>query len=311
MHWLDVVNRDPVPWLLDPSNPSVRYLTLKRVFKAPPSKLAAEQQRMLEWEPVRTLIDHWDRTNYWGRLANPYYGGAMGNFGTLYLLYQLGVPRFPRIEPVCENLLQRGRTPEGYFMSETARSKPWLCYTGMALEILTHFGYGGDDRTRSSWRALIQAILHNPDNLACPLADNLCQDALVKVLKAFLLRPAAERSDEEHAAMDWVRTQLTDYAAVIHQGGERSTKGIHFPRHDRTDELELGRALARTRAKTHPRVGELLEDILRLQDENGRWPKQAITPELTVEGIQKPSRWLTLEAVHTVMLIYGGNAYAA
>ena len=310
MHWLDVVNRDPVPWLLDPSNPSARYLTLKLIFETPPSRLETEQNRILTWQPVQTLIDHWDRTNYWGRIANPYYGGSMGNFGTLYLLYQLGAPRFPKVEPVCENLLQRGRTAEGRFMPERSREAPWLCYTGMALEILTHFGYSTDTRTRSSWQVLIDSILHNPDNLTCPLADNLCQDGLVKVLKALVLRPEMERTAEERVAIDRIRQLLTQHAALLHRG-ERITHGIHFPRHDHTDTVELSHTLAQTRARTHPRVGELLEDLLAFQDESGRWPKQAMTPELTVERIQQPSRWLTLEAVHTVMLIYGGNAYAA
>jgi hypothetical protein len=310
MHWLDVVNRDPVPWLLDPSNPSARYLTLKLIFEAPAAKLAAEQTRILDWQPVQALIDHWDRTNYWGRLANPYYGGPMGNFGTLYLLCQLGVPRFPKVEPVCENLLQRGRSPEGYFMSETSRLAPWLCYTGMALETLIHFGYGEDARTRSSWQTLIRTILDTPDAMICPLADNLCQDGLVKVMRALLLRPEPERTTEDQAALRWVREQLTQHAALLHTR-ERTVKEIHFPRHDHTDIVELGHTLAQTRARTHPRVGELLEDVLTLQTQVGRWPKQAITPELNVEGIQQPSRWLTLEAVHTVMLIYGGNAYAA
>ncbi len=310
MHWLDVVNRDPVPWLLDPSNPSARYLTLKLIFENPDARLEAEQKRILDWQPVRTLIDHWDRTNYWGRIANPYYGGAMGNFGTLYLLYQLGAPRFPKVEPVCENLLQWGRTPEGRFVSDRGRSSPWVCYTGMALELLTHFGYNADARTRSSWQALIQTILNNPDDLICPLADNLCQDGLVKILKALLLRPEPDRTAEDRAALGWVREQLTQHAALLHRK-ERSIRDIRFPRHDQTDIIELAHTLAQTRAKTHPRIGELLEDLLSLQDASGRWPKQALTPEFTVEGIQRPSRWLTLEAVHTVMLIYGGNAYAA
>jgi hypothetical protein len=295
---------------LDPSNPSARYLTLKHIFEAPADKLEEEQKRILAWQPVRSLIDHWDRTNYWGRIANPYYGGVMGNFGTLYLLCQLGAPRFPEVEPVCENLLQKGRAEDGQFMPERNRPSLWLCYTGMALEILTHFDYGADVRTQSSRQSLIHTLLDDPDSLACPLADNLCQDGLVKVLKALLLRSKMKRTVEEQAAIAWIRDQLTQHASLLHRR-ERNAKGIHFPRHDHTDTVELCHALAQTRARTHPRVGELLEDLLNLQDENGRWPKQAMTPEFTVEGLGQPSRWLTLEAVHTVMLIYGGNAYAA
>ncbi len=53
--------------------------------------------------------------HFWGRAESPYYGGPVGNFGTLYLLAQMGVPRYPEIEPVCENLLAIGRRRDGHY----------------------------------------------------------------------------------------------------------------------------------------------------------------------------------------------------
>ncbi len=43
MHWMDLVARDPVPWLLDPGNPSVRLQTLVCV-RASVTQLATEQR---------------------------------------------------------------------------------------------------------------------------------------------------------------------------------------------------------------------------------------------------------------------------
>ena len=60
----------------------------------------------------------------------------------------------------------------------------------------------------------------------------------------------------------------------------------------------------------HIRLEELVRRILLLQDEEGRWIKAESTPAFTVERIHQPSRWLTLEAVHTLTLIYGDMIYA-
>ena len=49
MSWTDVVKRDAVPWLLDPTNPSARILTLREIFDQPEERLTDEYVRLLEW----------------------------------------------------------------------------------------------------------------------------------------------------------------------------------------------------------------------------------------------------------------------
>ncbi len=136
MSWVDIIGRDPVPWLLDPGNPSARFLTLKHIFRKPTASLQEEQARILTWAPVAMLRRHWVPINFWGRAASPYYGGPIGNFGTLFLLTQLGTPRISETDAVCENLLERGRMPDGSFAPGDKTAAPWLAYTGIALQIL-------------------------------------------------------------------------------------------------------------------------------------------------------------------------------
>ena len=59
--WLDLVKRDPVPWLLDPANPSARLLTLRHLFKRSETALQDENARLLAWSPIVILREHWNR----------------------------------------------------------------------------------------------------------------------------------------------------------------------------------------------------------------------------------------------------------
>ena len=159
MRWLNFVSRDPVPWLLDPENPSSRFLTLRDIFNKDDETIVNEQARILEWEPIIRLRSHWDPVNHWGRTGTPYYGGSVGSFGSLHMLQQIGAPSFPEALVTCEALLSTGMTEQGIFSPEKNVTAPWLCYTGIALNILTHFGYEDDPRVKAVCKILVQKIL--------------------------------------------------------------------------------------------------------------------------------------------------------
>ncbi len=277
MRWLDLVKRDPVPWLLDPENPSARLLTLRHLLKKPETGLPEEHARLLAWKPITTLREHWNHVNFWGRENDPYYGGAIGNFGTLYLLSQLGAPLFPEVEPVCENLLNRGRSENGRFMPEETPAAPWLCYTGMALQVMWHFGYGNDLRARSALLALEQIVLLRSEKLECPIANGICHHGLVKALAALLSIPIAQREVNEEQAIAVLGERLMNYP---YDFGKHDADWLlpGFPRYYRSDLIELCHVLAQTSYRTHPRFEELLQQMLALQNAEGRWCKARPTP---------------------------------
>ncbi|MBN1249406.1 MAG: hypothetical protein JXC32_17225 [Anaerolineae bacterium] len=310
MAWIDLIGRDPVPWLLDPGNPSARYLTLKHIFRKPAAALLEEQSRLLAWRPVAMLRRHWTPTSFWGRATTPYYGGAAGNFGTLYLLTQLGSPPFPEVEPTCESLLEHGRRPDGTFGPGDQAAAPWLSYTGMALQILTHFGYAGDPRTVQGWAMLAQAIADNPDTLGCPVADRGCRAAGVKALGALLHRGGDGPLNSDRVTINTVCHYLLDQP-YDWQGRDADWLLARFPRYYDTDLLELGHMLAHTTYRDSSLCKTVIELMIRRQDGEGHWIKAKNTPVFPEERINQPSRWLTFEAVHTLMLTYGDTMYAA
>ncbi len=306
---MELVARDPVPWLLDPGNPSVRVLALKHIFKRGPTELAEDQQRLLDWKPVAALRRHWDSINFWGRSDNPYFGGPVGNFGTLYLFAQLGVPRRSEIASACENLLTRGRHSEGYFAPQDVSAAPWLSFNGIALQVLTHFGYGDDPGALDAWNVMLTAFGSAPDHLGCALADRACRAGAVKALGALIHRNETQPTDRDAKAIEILCDYLLkhDYAW---EGEDADWLLPRFPRYYDADIIELCHVLAHTPARDHPRAQAILRRMLALQDSLGRWSKMKTTPALSEERVLQPSRWLTFEAVHSLMLTYGDNAYA-
>lgn len=310
MRWLDLVARDPVPWLLDPENPSSRYLTLCHIFLKDAGTLVAEQTRILNWEPIQILRTHWDPVTHWGRANAPYFGSAVGSFGTLNMLQQIGAPLFPEVQATCESLLSTGRNELGVFTPEINATAPWLCYTGIALQTLTHFGYGDDPRTRAARNTLVYAILHEPENLACPMVRGDCRDGMVKALSALLHHPVKQRSHDVEKAIDILGDNLIDFNYDF-EGEDAEWAQPSYPRYYESDLMELCHVLAHTNYRRDSRFIRLLERLLSLQDAEGRWHKARPTPSLSIERILQPSRWLTYEAIHTLTSVYGDDIYAS
>ena len=311
MSWLHVVSRDPVPWLLDPANPSARYLALRDIFQRPETDLRTDREAILRWAPVQDLIEKADPVSFWGRAENSYFGGPLGNFGTLYSLAQAGAPGFPLAEKVCEHLLQRGRRADGRFAPPGFGPITWLCYTGMALQILWHFGFGEDPRTESSKNALVEAVLLNPAALVCALSGNVCAWGLVKALSGLLSIPPAHRTADDQTAIQQVTQRLLDHPFNF-DGRNADWLSLRFPRYYESDIVELSHILAYSADLQHPRFLAYVRRMETLQTPQGRWPTSYATGgRLDVETLHQPSRWLTWEAVHTLMLVHGGNAYAS
>jgi hypothetical protein len=308
MRWLDLVSRDPVPWLLDPENPSARYLTLLNIFHKSNETLSDEQARIMNWEPIKRLRSHWDPVNHWGRPNAPYYGGPVGSFGSLHMLQQIGAPCFPEALATCEALLGAGMIEEGVFTPEKNTSAPWLCYTAIAINILSHFGYRDDSRVLAARETIVDAVLHKPEKLICSMVGGECRDGLVKALYTLLHFTETIRSHDDETTIDTLCEKLISYNYDF--AGEDAEWALpRYPRYYESDILELCHVLAHTKYRNDARLANLLQPLLAMQDTNGKWLKARATPSLSIERLQQPSRWLTYEAIHTLTSVYGDDIY--
>ncbi len=311
MSWLNHVQRDPVPWLLDPENPSARLLTLQHIFMRPEESLGAEYRTILTWKPVQTLLRYANPVSFWGRADNPFFGAAAGTFGILHALAQMNVPPFEILLDACEHLLARGRLADGRFAPDAAQPEIWLCYTGMALQLLTHFGLEDDARVQSARRTLTQAILHQPQQLFCPIAGGECPSGLVKALQGLESITVVMRTAEDTEAIECLAERLLRWP-FDWERRDADWLRLRFIRYYESDLLELAHVLAHAGYTENLRLRAFVAQLEALQSEEGRWQKtRPSAHELQIERIFQPSRWLTFEAIHTLMLVFGGNAYAS
>lgn len=296
-----ILNGDPIPWLLEPENPSARYLTLRDLFDAGDADLPKEkaQEAILRWGPVQQMLHMMDPVHFWGRASNPFYGGAMSTHATLKLLAELGVPLTEDIRSACENLLQTGQHKSGGFTYDGTPGRRMLCYTGTSARTLIHFGYWGDERVERALEYIVTRVT-TPGGLVCPYADHRpCQWSVSKALGALAAVPAIARDDAHAEAVQALADAVLDYEFDFEGRDERWMR-FGFPLDYQSELTELCDMLAQLDYGPDPRFSALLELIVAQQTEDGRWLKQYGTRALQVEKRGEPSKWVTLRVLRTL-----------
>ena len=103
MHRLEGMRGNPLPWLLEPENPSVRYLTLRDLLDRPAedAEVRAARTAIPGSPPVAQLLAAQDRDGYWAK-RDYYLPKHSGTFWTLTVLVDLGLTaEHERIRRAC------------------------------------------------------------------------------------------------------------------------------------------------------------------------------------------------------------------
>jgi hypothetical protein len=299
--WPSDLKADPTPWLLEPENPSARYLTLRHLLDSgePEAQVTEAREAIPTWPPVREILDQMDPVSFWGRADRPFYGGAVGTHATLHLLAELGVPRLAQLEAACENLLAYGQHDSGGFTYDGTPGRILLCYTGNAVRTLLRFGYGSDPRLEQAIDYLVTRATA-PGGLACPYADGEeCQWGITKALGAFADLPAASRTSDRVGAVAALADALLDHEFDF-EGRDARWLDFGFPLDYQSELIELCDVLARLDYGLDPRLNQLLGIVLAAQTPDGRWVKRYGTRALKVEERGQPSKWITIRALRAL-----------
>jgi len=161
------LNGDPLPWLLDPENPSVRYWTLVDILDRPANDPEVLDARagIAGQTLVKELFALQHPNGYWGEETKPH--AAQGAVGVLTLLYMLGVPPDKRTAAGCDSFLKFCQHESGGFsMTRKIRSGIFPCTTGEHLPFLVYFGMGDDPRVQAAF-AFLTEDMSTDDALDC------------------------------------------------------------------------------------------------------------------------------------------------
>ncbi|HVN55695.1 MAG TPA: hypothetical protein VMT46_15280 [Anaerolineaceae bacterium] len=312
MDWKSLLHADPTDWLLEPSNPSVRYFTLRWLLDLPEDEpqVCAAQEAIAQSAPVQKIFKQMHPAGYWGSDPNPHAGCR----GRLLLLTWLGY-RGDAVRPAIEYYLNGILSPEGAYAVEMKGRAIFLpCHAANLLRLMLWNGLADDPRTARLMDWLIG--VQQPDGVwACISKLNAypCLWATAVTLRAFrelplgLLTPQVEQVRQR--AIDLIlRSNLYRY-------GKDKPSPLWFkfgyPLQWDSDLLEMIELLAPFISAEDPRIQSALKLVLDKQDPAGRWPAEKdpkggkwMLAYLPFEELGQPSKWVTLHAMHMLKALH-------
>ena len=327
--WKSHLKAAPVDWLLDPENPSVRYLTLTEILKKPKSDPEVVQARsaIMETGPVPSILALQNPEGYWEAPDAYYTSKYKGTSWQLIVLAEhFADGADSRIRKACEFILEKAQDQEsgGFSVHHAAKtgggrhSEVVPCLTGNLVWSLIRLGFFDDPRVRKGveWITRFQrfddGIPEAPagwpyDKFEICWGSHTCHMGVVKSLKALSEIPADKRSGDVQAAID----KAVDYLLAhhiykkSHDLNEVSKPGwlrFGFPLMYQTDVLEILDIL--TKLGVHDsRMAEAVEIVISKQDSQGRWKLANSFNEsfsVPIEEKGSPSRWITFKAMKVI-----------
>jgi hypothetical protein len=313
-------------WLLEPSNPSVRFWALQDLEGKSPrdSEVVAAQEAVMKSPPVKAILGKQEAGGWWVGEKDMYNPKYTATTHSLRILAELGAKRTPEMERGVEQIF-RFQRDSGHFLvvlpaTEKGRASTvndGCCIDGNILHYLIHFGYLDDPRTRrlldftvgyhdaegAGWRCRSYPI-----NPAAVFPKN-CYMGATKMLHALSLIPSKKRSREIQAVIDREVENLLEngvYRYLRNPDGTRKDKAgwkrFGFPLFYQADVLEVLDTLTRLGVhddRMDPAVGLVLD----ARQLDGRWLLENTFNGkmwVDIEEKGKPSKWITLRALRTL-----------
>jgi hypothetical protein len=315
--WAAALKGDPTAWLLDESDPSVRYFTLVDLLDRAEedADVIAATQAINESEQVRKMLDAQRPQGYWGPDKRPYIGVSK-ELITLEHLGHQGDDE--RIHKAVSYLFANAQMEDGAFTSaefEKGRRGVIPCFTANGVHFLLWFGYGDDGRTQKALDYLLRTQLDEGGWLCFERVKKThsCFWATAKVLRALEILPWEQQTAEVQEARQRAIDLFLDSRLYKHHSefGKIHPGWFEFgrPLFVSTDILEVLELLAPYISPDDERIQEALQIVLEKQDELGRWPAEREirvrkTWPIQFEGEGQPSKWVTLHAINMLKRLY-------
>lgn len=336
MNWLERLNDDPLPWLLeeDAENPGVRYFALKELLARPLTgpELIAAQEAIMKTGPVPTILANQEPDGYWVKPGPGYGPKYTSTVWQIIFLAQLGADgNDARIQAGCEYLLEQARDPNGSFSATGTQMGSIHCLQGNLGAALIDLGWLGDERLDRALDWLARSITGEGiapaeerkapvhyirsgncgPGFLCSANDRLpCAWGAVKAMLALSSVPPEQRTPAMQAAVETGIAFLlsrdpavADYPMGYSEKPSLSWFRFGFPVFYVTDVLQNLEVLTALGLGSDPRLQPAIDLLLSHQDENGRWPMKYTYNGKTwtkIEAKNQPSKWVTLRVLRVL-----------
>ncbi|EKQ54595.1 MAG: hypothetical protein B655_0707 [Methanobacterium sp. Maddingley MBC34] len=335
--WKSYLNADPIPWLLEEDNPSVKYFTLLDILdKSQNDPLVVDARRqIMEVGTVPKILDKQETGGYWGPPENFYLRGKYkGTSWQLIILAEMGADiGDERIKNACEFILENSQDPESgafsYIMSKEVNGKGHggdhervlPCLTANMTWSLIRLGYLDDERVQKAIKWLIKYQRFDDEPWKAPdewpykrwkrcWGEHTCHSIIVKSLKVFAEIPKKSRTPEMEDCIAKGAEHMLNHS--IHKRSQPPVRGsfkwleFGFPLMWNVDALEVLGLLTKL-GYNDERMNEALEIMISKQNLEGRWILENTFNgrlQTSIERKGKPSKWITLNALRVLKRFY-------
>ncbi len=301
-HQEHFLNSNTVPWLLDNSNPSIRYWTLVDVLGYPEdASIVVDAKTSIMKQPfVLHLLKLQQPNGHWGEdETKPY--TASGTLGVLSLLYQLGFPGDSRTAEGCDSFLQFCQNESGGFsMVKTRKSGVFPCTTGEHLPFLVRLGFEDEPRVRKAFHYLLESMDSESALICGRYQHQACLWGAIASLKGLAVLPGDLRNSKSQNVIERLAYALLE-APYDFSGEHKRWLTFGVPR--AWDLISALYVLALHGFVNEPAFKKLLEPILEAQDEQGRWVCGSVSRTWPLEKRNQPSKWVTLDVLRLLKVV--------
>ena len=314
---------DPLPWLLEPENPSARYLALTGLLDRPSNDPEVLEIRAAipQWGAARAILDAQWPDGYWIAPGVGYSPKYKSTVWQVIILAALGAPRTAAVVRACDRVLSDSRLPDGRFSAKKTEQGAIVCLGGNLLRALMQLGFE-DPRIAESVEALAKSALRDgyrcrynalqDESGAWPrhMRDGLpCAWGVIKALGAFAEVPEAQRSS---GVQDAIEAGVALLLGGNLAGDEYPTatepsplwRQFGFPLGYTSDLLEALEVLGGLGVELGSRLSPPLEVVRNKRDVSGRWALEHTLDNIWARfgEIGKPNKWVTLRALRVLKL---------
>lgn len=304
------VKQTIIDWLLEDSNPPVKYLTSRNILEQTDTiQLEKLRKSINSYRPIHEILRNQKENRYWsfkfGKYGN--YELYRGTYWQLQFLNNMHATRTEQIENAIDHIFETGQAPNGGFIHATLKSRFFLCLTASMLDAVIHFGYLDDERTHRAMEFLLVNFVDTGGATQCftrGLISN-CYMALPQILRAFSAVLKKKRTPRIRKGISLCSERLLEnhiYQYVPEKKSEfvRATSKLRgqehldeknrflqknpdmkliekkgwmkfkFPHSYNSDALDAMHALVSAEVKYDPRMNEALA-LIKTQEQKGKW----------------------------------------
>ena len=339
--WSKILKKGPIDWLLEETNPSVRYFTLRDILDKDEndSQVVAAKQAIPKSQVINKILQKQKPEGFWEEPANPYLPKYKSSYWQIMTLSQLGMDRSDkRVEKACEHIFQFQLDEGGFstyewlsrkekclpspreWTSSIVHEHQYSCLTGNMAAALIRIGYREDPRVGKAleWLVKIQSKdggwlcpywkAHIKDKHGCFYGTICPLEAFSELKKENLTKEMKETIEKGAEFLLMHRLFKAEHHSykVINQSWLKPS----FPWFYGYNILRGLDVLTKLGYVRDERLNDAVEILLQKRQSNGTWILESAPVgrmQTNIEAKGKSSKWITLIALRVLKRLSSVN----